>query len=128
MAFIPSSELRIDDLPDPAGVDDRCVAQFASTFDGYVHFGSDWGDKMNVCRQAWQATGVLPDDVDALRACLALEHRRERFVDLDVVGLSEPDERGVRTLQHGPTSERDEHERYKRALVLRIVELVRAAA
>ena len=122
MDRIPTEDLRVEHVP---RLDDGdAIATFAHTFDGYQHFGDDWGRLMNETRDRWAEDGSLPADIDHLRACLFLAHRRERFVDLDIVGLSEPDERGVRTILHGETPASREHERYKHALIQRIAEIL----
>lgn len=55
------------------------IAKFAHTFDGYAHFGEAWGERVNGYLTAYEDRGELPDDVEDLRACLYLEHRRDRF-------------------------------------------------
>lgn len=71
--------------------------------------------------------GALPDDVDDLRACLFLEHRRERFVSHSV-GLSEPDENGTRTFLNDETESSRRQERYVRALTQHIRDIVESRA
>ncbi len=124
MKEVPSHELTVADLPDPENQPE--VAEFAHTFDGYRHFADRYEERMSVVRQRWEADGTLPDDLDDLRACLFLEHRRERFVELDeVFTIWDPD--GTLVHEADPeriTPARREQERYKRALLARIAVLL----
>ena len=70
--------------------------------------------------------GTLPADIDDLRACLFLEHRRERFVEHDDV-FTVWDRDGNLVHEADPervTPARRAQERYKRALLARIAALL----
>jgi hypothetical protein len=124
MNEVPSNRLSAADLPDRNG--STQVAEFAHTFDGYRHFGESFEERMDEVRKRWESNGTLPDKLDDLRACLFLEHRRERFVELDDV-FSVWDADGRLIHEADPeriTPERREQERYKGALVTRIAALL----
>ena len=53
---------------------------FAHKFDGYKAFPDDLAERANQVAQAWYEKGVLPDDLDLLRACLFFEARSSRFI------------------------------------------------
>lgn len=125
MRETPSDRLAREDLPDRS--DSIQVAEFAHTFDGYRHFGDAYEERLTAIRRRWEQDGTLPDDIDDLRACLFLEHRRERFVELDDV-FSVWDRDGNLIHEADPervTPARREQERFKRALVGRIEVLLR---
>ena len=88
MDELPTDRLQSADLPDPD--DSIQVAEFAHTFDGYRHFGGTDAaiERMEAIRRTWEQDGTLPAEIDDLRACLFLEHRRERFVEHDDVSRS----------------------------------------
>ena len=118
---IPSSDLSAADVPTGA------LSEFADSFDGYRHFGEHHIERANAIRSRWEDAGELPEDVDDLRACLFIEFRRERFLELDdVMTVTAPDG----TIIHEPdpsteTAARSEHERYKRVLADRIADMLR---
>ena len=120
MNEISSDRLSAGDLPD---TDDQTeVAEFAHTFDGYRHFGEAYEEGLGAVRGRWKSDGSLPEDIDALRACLFLERRRERFVELDDV-FTVWDRDGNVKHEADPervTPARREQERFKRAHVDRI--------
>ena len=124
MKETPSHQLTAADIPDPE--DRSALAEFAHTFDGYRHFSERYEERMNAVRERWEADGTLPDDLDDLRACLFLEHRRERFVELDdVISIWDPD--GTLVHEADPervTPERAAQDRYRSAVVARIAELL----
>ena len=124
MRETPSDRLTVADLPDPN--DSTAVVESAHTFDGYRHFGERYEERLSAARGRWEADEVLPVDLDDLRACLFLEHRRERFVELDDV-FSVWDREGNLIHEADPqrvTPARAEQERFKRALVEEIGELL----
>jgi hypothetical protein len=66
----------------------------------------------------------LPHDVDDLRACLFLEFRADRFTWGDDVMLSEPDADGVRHIVGNPDFASSPTQRYRRAVLDRLRELL----
>lgn len=119
----PSSKLRPEDVPSGS------LAAFAFSFDGYAHFGSTEAAMRRAAeiRAGWAAAGRLPENVEDLRACLFVEFRRERFVDLDGTARVT---RSDGTVLHEPdpskeTPARAEQERYKRALAAHIADMLR---
>lgn len=56
------------------------IDQFALTYNGYQHFGDDWGARLRRIRDTYDRNSALPQDLGDLRACLFLEQRREHFV------------------------------------------------
>ena len=126
MNELPTDRLTAADLPDP--VDSTQVAEFAHTFDGYRHFGGTHEaiERMEAVRRRWEQDGTLPADLDDLRACLFLEHRRERFVEHDDV-FTVWDADGTLIHEADPervTPARREQQRYKLALLDRIAALL----
>ena len=124
MRETPSDRLTVAELPDLS--DSVQVAEFAHTFDGYRHFGEAYEERLSALRRRWESDGALPDDLDDLRACLFLEHRRERLVELDDV-FTVWDRDGSLIHKADPdrvTPQRAEQERFKRALVSGISALV----
>ena len=119
----PQHALRISDIPTVDAPWEQ-IAEFAHTFDGYAHFGSDWGEHLSAVRERYFATGDLPSDLDDLRGCLFLEFRRDRFTWGDDVMLSEPDEHAVRHIVENPSFDRSSTQEYRRAIVARIRELL----
>jgi len=81
---IPTQQLREGDLP-PAGSDWSAYAAFAATFDPSESYRSveACGEVAGWAFSRWQATGLLPPKLDALRACLLFELRRWRFLGQD---------------------------------------------
>ena len=76
VATVPHRALTARDVPDPRADFDDIVA-FAYTFDGYARFGMEGcGDLANATVRRFLADRTLPDDLDALRACLYFEARR----------------------------------------------------
>jgi hypothetical protein len=73
---LPSRALTRDDLPDPrADFDD--IVRFAYTYDAYAHLGLEGCAALaNGTLDRFIAERVLPDEIDALRACLYFEARR----------------------------------------------------
>ena len=61
------------------------VFEFALSFDGYSLW-VDVGAYANATSQNWYARGVLPNDLDSLRACLFFEQRRYRHFDTEPGG------------------------------------------
>ena len=115
--------LRLDDIP-PAGAPWEQIAEFAHTFNGYAHFGEAWGEQFNVVRERYLETEELPNDVDDLRACLFCEFRMDRFSWGDDVTLSEADAEGVRHIINNPDFESSPTQRYRRAVLDRLRELL----
>jgi hypothetical protein len=73
---VPHRSLTRDDVPDPRAEFDDIVA-FAYGFDGYARFGMEaCGELANRTLTTFLAERRLPDDLDALRACLFFEARR----------------------------------------------------
>ena len=99
----PQGALRLSDVPTIDAPWEQ-IAEFAGTFDGYAHFGEDWGERLSAVRERYLAIGDLPSDLDDLRGCLFLEFRSDRFAWGDDVMLSEPDEHGVRHIMETRTS------------------------
>jgi ADP-ribosylglycohydrolase len=119
--------LRLDDVPTPDGPWDR-ISEFAHTFNGYAHFGENWGERVSAVRDRYFETDALPDDIDDLRACLFCEFRMDRFTWGDDVTLSEPDDEGVRHIIGNPDFESSPTQRYRRAVIARIRDLLAGAS
>jgi len=119
--------LRLDDIPLPDAPWEQ-IAEFAHTFNGYAHFGEAWGARFNAVRERYFETEELPDDLDDLRACLFLEFRADRFTWGDDVTLSEPDAEGVRHIVGNPDFESSPTQRYRRAVLAHLRELVNPQA
>jgi hypothetical protein len=81
---IPTAHMRKGDLP-PVGSDWTAYASFASTFDPTESYRSveACGEVASWAFSRWQATGQVPNKLDALRACLLFELRRWRFLRQD---------------------------------------------
>jgi hypothetical protein len=54
----PEGALHVDEIPAPDAEWAR-IGEF-STFDGYAHFGEDWGRRFNAVRERWFETGSSP--------------------------------------------------------------------
>jgi len=119
----PQGALRLDDVPPPDAPWEQ-IAEFAHTFNGYAHLGEAWGEKFNAVRERYFETEELPDDVDELRACLFCEFRMDRFSWGDDVSLSEADAEGVRHIINNPDFESTPTQRYRRAVLDRLRELL----
>jgi hypothetical protein len=78
---IRTNELRESDLPS-TGADWSTYATFAATFDPAETYRSveACGEVASWAFSRWQATGQVPNKLDALRACLYFEVRRWRFL------------------------------------------------
>ena len=76
ISSVPHRALTRADVPAArAEFDD--IVRFAYTFDGYARFGLEGcGELANATLAHFLATRDLPDDLDALRACLFFEARR----------------------------------------------------
>jgi hypothetical protein len=111
------------EVPKPDAAWDE-IAKYPHTSNGYEYFGDDWAAGFKVVRERFFETDELPDEVDELRACLFCEFRMDRFNWGDDVTLSEPDESGTRTVIPNPDFEKSPTQRYRRAVVARIRELV----
>ncbi|MFC4640386.1 hypothetical protein [Deinococcus hohokamensis] len=74
--LIASADLRLEHLPQKE--DDW--QGFASSFQGYLHWGSfeRCADIANNAAKQYHQTGTLPTDLDVLRTCLFFEQRRAR--------------------------------------------------
>jgi hypothetical protein len=73
---VPHRVLRRSDLPAGRAPFEEIVT-FAYTFDGYAHYGMEHcGTLANETYATWTQAQTLPDDLDALRACLFFEARR----------------------------------------------------
>lgn len=83
---IPNAELTAADVPTSAH-DLEPVTEFALSFDGYAYWGERCGERANRAADHYHATGELPSDLSALRACLFYEQGRLRWSPGD------PDER-----------------------------------
>lgn len=103
------------------------INEFAHTFDGYSHFGDAWSERVRRASERFFDTGELPNSIDDLRGCLFCEFRMDRFTWGDDVTLSDPDNDGVRHVVANPGFERSPTQRYRRAIVGRIRELVAEA-
>ncbi|MEU1207579.1 hypothetical protein [Nocardia sp. NPDC005825] len=71
----------------PADADDHEFRRFAHTYNGYEAFGPTperLGETVREVRLGWNRLGVLPDDLNLLRACLFLEVRGYRHRDDDM--------------------------------------------
>lgn len=114
------------DLRDVPGEDATWeeIAQFSETFDGYKHFGEAWGERVGAVRERYGSSRELPAALDDLRGCLFCEFRIDRFTWGEDVVLSEPNEQGVREILANPNFESSETQRYRRAIVARIRELL----
>ncbi|MGE4428712.1 MAG: hypothetical protein AB7G37_19835, partial [Solirubrobacteraceae bacterium] len=135
---IDSDELRITDVPAPWDDYDD-VRQFAHTFDGYGAFEhlaepDEHGERDTVGALAgvardvgerYRDTGELPDDLDVLRGTLFFGFRSDRFTDGEDTALSAPDDNGVHHVVNAPGPYDGPEARFRRALVGRIVEVVR---
>ncbi len=119
----PQGALRLDDIP-PADAPWEQIAEFAHTFNGYAHFGETWGEQFNAVRERYLETDELPADVDDLRACLFCEFRADRFTWGDDVTLSEANAEGVRHVINNPDFESSPTQRYRRAFLDRLRELL----
>lgn len=115
--------LRLDDLPAIDAPWEQ-IAEFAHTLNGYAHFGEQWGERFNAIRERYFETGALSGDLDDLRACLFCEFRADRFTWGDDVALSEPDPEGVRHVVANPDFESSPTQKYRRAIIARIRELL----
>jgi hypothetical protein len=100
------------------------LAEFAEGFDGYSHFGENWEERVNAVRERYLAGGDLPDDLADLRGCLFCEFRMDRFVWGDDVVLSAPDADGVSHIVENPDFEGSATQKYRRAIVARIREIL----
>ncbi len=115
--------LRLEDVTTPDAPWEG-ISEFAHTFNGYAHFGEDWGERFSAVRDRYFQTGALPNDIDELRACLFCEFRMDRFAWGDDVTLSEPDGEGVRHIVNNPDFESSPTQQYRRAVIARIRELL----
>lgn len=111
--------LRIEDVPSPDAPWER-ISEFAHSFSGYAHFGKHWGARISAVRDRYVETGELPDAIDDLRACLFLEFRADRFTWGDDVTLSDPVSEGVRHVVPNPDFESSPTQRYRRAVIAKI--------
>lgn len=118
--LVARSRLRPADVPNPQGPYEAIV-HFSMTFDGYAHFGEDWGSDAERLR-ALRPTDHT--DADDLRGLLFILHRADRFSWGEDTRLSEPDEYGVRHVENNPDVEATDERRYRRALVARLHQLV----
>jgi len=71
---IANGFLRTDLLP-AEGASWEAIEEFALTYDGYAYW-SDVAELAGRCLQQWTRSGMLPDGLDELRACLFFEERR----------------------------------------------------
>ncbi len=115
--------LKLQDVPTTSAPWEQ-IAEFARAFDGYAHFGEDWGERVGVVRERYFAGGGLPHHLDDLRGCLFCEFRMDRFMWGDDVMLSEPDAEGVRHFVDNPDFESSPTQQYRRAIIARIRELL----
>jgi hypothetical protein len=73
---VPHRALTRADVPDPRA-DFEAIVAFAYGFDGYARFGLEGcGELANRTLATYLSERRLPDDLDALRACLYFEARR----------------------------------------------------
>jgi hypothetical protein len=115
--------LKLQDVPTTSAPWEQ-IAEFAHAFDGYAHFGNDWGEHVSAVRERYFASGDLPHGLDDLRACLFCEFRMDRFTWGDDVMLSEPDAEGVRHIVDNPDFESSPTQQYRRAIIACIRELL----
>ena len=88
--MIPGDALRSRHVPaNDADWDE--IIEFAHTFDGYEHFGSNeaCGNFCNAALERFDAIGEIPATLDELRACLFYEARRWRHAYLEGPGEAE---------------------------------------
>jgi hypothetical protein len=75
---LPSSELRVGDVPGPSASWNEITA-FAARFDGYAHYGNgQLGELANDAAAHWGESGRVESilTLDQLRGCLFFEYRR----------------------------------------------------
>jgi hypothetical protein len=89
---IPNAELASRDVPASAR-DLDAVTAFALSFDGYAHWGERCSSRAERAAAAFRKSGVLPDNLSALRACLFYEQGRLRWTE------GEPDEEWTAWIQ-----------------------------
>jgi hypothetical protein len=77
---IPNDQLTVADVPDSAS-DLGALKDFARSFDGYAYWGERCGERAGEAAAAFRASGVLPPDLSALRACLFYEHGRLHWTE-----------------------------------------------
>jgi hypothetical protein len=80
---ILSAELQQDDIPGRDADWWPTINEFALSFDGYERFGSfdACAEMANKCAERYHADGLLPAELDTLRACLFFEQRRWRHFE-----------------------------------------------
>jgi len=123
-------DLRPRDASPPVGLADlpapdaprADLQRFAAGFDGYAHFGDDWGSRHQAIMRAHRETGALPDDPDDVRAALFLAVRGLRFNGADTTTVETSP--GHFTVQADPHYEDGAYFAYQRALVERLRELL----
>ncbi len=73
------------DVPGPDAAWHREIVGFALTYDAYTALDGfePVGDLANKTQEEWQVSRVLPQSLNALRACLFFEQRRWRHMDED---------------------------------------------
>jgi hypothetical protein len=74
---IRDNELAADMVPTDS-LNWSAFAEFALSYDGYARWvrTPSLGRFANRVRATWDRTGMLPDDLESLRACLFFEQRR----------------------------------------------------
>lgn len=88
-AFVANVDLDISTFPKRRDPFDRIV-KFAYSFDGYAHFGMEkCAELANASLSNFYHSQVLPEDIDAIRACIFFEARRWTLYQ------KEPDNKGL---------------------------------
>ncbi|MEK7874370.1 MAG: hypothetical protein AAB502_11015, partial [Chloroflexota bacterium] len=90
MEEIANKSLTEEVIP-PAEADEREIARFSATFDGYRRWGSGTrgcAEIANKWRTRYKQDGSLPESVAVIRTCLFFEQRRAHWLGYDYEGLA----------------------------------------
>ncbi len=79
MEFIPNNKLTLDMLSGPEATTSEFV-EFGHTFNGYEEL-PDCDEIANKAARRFAEHAAVPESLDALRACLFYEQRRNRHCD-----------------------------------------------
>jgi hypothetical protein len=89
VALVANEDLNVNTFPKRRDPFNKIV-EFASTFDGYAHFGMNkCAEIANTALSTFYHTQVLPEDINVIRACLFFEARRWTLYQ------KEPDNKGL---------------------------------